>query len=105
MTVLKRCYICRSFYDRVVKTTKGCSSEIRTWSDPHHRWYGLDVRRRIHTEAGSDRPTKDVLSDAYDGMHALASIPFDLWTLRTIGELIGGFAVLVLLNILFVVAQ
>ena len=38
-------------------------------------------------------------------MHALASIPFDLWTLRTIGELIGGFAVLVLLNILFVVAQ
>ena len=67
VTVLKRRYICRSFYNLVVKTTKGCSSEIRTWSDPHHRWYGLDVRRRIHTEAGSDRPTKDGLNDAYDG--------------------------------------
>ena len=25
-------------------------------------------------------PTKDALSDAYDGMRAIAGIPFDLWT-------------------------
>ena len=45
-------------------------------------------------------PTKDALSDAYDGMRALASIPFDHWTLRTIGELAGQFVVLLLMNIL-----
>ena len=27
--------------------------------------------------------TKDALSDAYDGMRAIAGIPFDHWTLRT----------------------
>jgi hypothetical protein len=50
-------------------------------------------------------PTKETVSNAYDGVHAIASIPFDIWTLRTAGELIGDFAVLVLLNILFVVAR
>ena len=29
-------------------------------------------------------PTKDDLSDAYDGMRAIAGIPFDHWDLRTI---------------------
>jgi hypothetical protein len=33
-------------------------------------------------------------------MHALASIPFDLWSLRTIGELAGSFVVLLLLILL-----
>ena len=47
-------------------------------------------------------PTKDALSDAYDGMRAIAGIPFDHWTLRTIGELGGSFVVLLLMNILFV---
>jgi len=50
-------------------------------------------------------PTSDGLSDAYDGMRALASIPFDHWTLRTIGELAGSFVVLLLLNLLFVVVR
>jgi hypothetical protein len=38
-------------------------------------------------------------------MPALASIPFDLWTLRRIGGLIGGFAFFCFLNILFVVVR
>ena len=50
-------------------------------------------------------PTKDALSDAYDGMRAIAGIPFDLWTLRTIGEMAGSFVVLLFLNVLFVVVR
>ncbi len=50
-------------------------------------------------------PTKDALGDAYDGMRALAGIPFDHWTLRTAGELAGSFVVLLLMNILFVVVR
>ena len=50
-------------------------------------------------------PTQDALSDAYDGMRAIADIPFDQWGLRTIGELAGSFVVLLLMNILFVVVR
>ena len=50
-------------------------------------------------------PTKETLNEAQDGVRAIASIPFDIWTLRTAGEMIGSFVVLVLLNILFVVAR
>jgi len=50
-------------------------------------------------------PTKETLSGAYEGMRAIAGIPFDLWTLRTAGELAGSSLVLLLLNILFVVAR
>jgi hypothetical protein len=39
------------------------------------------------------------------GMRAIASIPFDLWILRTIRELAGGFVVLPLLNSPFVIAR
>ncbi len=50
-------------------------------------------------------PTKETLNEAHEGVRAIASIPFDTWTLRTAGELIGSSAVLVLLNILFVIAR
>jgi hypothetical protein len=50
-------------------------------------------------------PTTDGLGDAYDGARAIASIPFDLWILRTNKELAGGFVVLPLLNILFVIGR
>ncbi len=50
-------------------------------------------------------PTKEALSDGYDGMRAIASIPFDQWGLRTAGELAGSFIVLLLMNILFVVVR
>jgi mannose/fructose/N-acetylgalactosamine-specific phosphotransferase system component IID len=50
-------------------------------------------------------PTKDYLSDAYDGMRSIAGIPFDQWGLRTIGELAGSFLFLLIMNILYVVAR
>ena len=50
-------------------------------------------------------PTRDTVSEAYEGMRTIATIPFDVWTLRTAGELAGSFLVVLLLNILFVVAR
>ena len=50
-------------------------------------------------------PTNDYLSDAYDGMRSITGIPFDQWGLRTIGELVGSFLFLFLMNILYVVAR
>ncbi len=47
-------------------------------------------------------PTKEALSDGYDGMRALASTLSDRWTLGTAAELAGSFIVLLLMNILFV---
>ena len=50
-------------------------------------------------------PTKEALSDGYDGMRALANIPLDQWTLRTAGELAGSFLVLLMMNVLFIVVR
>ncbi len=50
-------------------------------------------------------PTREALSEGYDGMRAIADIPSDIWTLRTSGELVGSFLVLLLMNMLFVVVR
>ncbi len=50
-------------------------------------------------------PTKEALSDGYDGMRAIATIPWDQWSLRTAGELAGSFIVLLLMNVVFVVIR
>ncbi len=50
-------------------------------------------------------PTKEMLDSAHEGVREIASIPFDMWTWRTAGQLIGDSAVLMLLNLLFVVVR
>jgi hypothetical protein len=50
-------------------------------------------------------PTKDYLSDIYDGMRSIAGTPSDKWGLTTAAELVGSFLYLFLMNVLYVVAR
>lgn len=50
-------------------------------------------------------PTRDMLNEAHDGVRAIAAMPFDLWAFRTAADLIWNSAVLMIVNILFVVAR
>ena len=50
-------------------------------------------------------PTREMLNDAHDGVRALAGIPFDLWTFKTAANLLWNSAVLMIVNVLFVVAR
>ena len=105
MALLKRRYICRSFYVWFGKTTERSSN---SWElEAILTIIGMVWMFAIVFILKPDQivPTRDALSDAYDGMRAIAGIPFDQWGLRTILELAGSFVVLLLMNILYVVVR
>lgn len=50
-------------------------------------------------------PTNELVRAAYDWVHEIGSIPTNQWTLRTAGELISSVALLLVLDILFVIVR